>query len=218
MIPERRPTCARCDRPVVVCYCEFITELDTRTRVLLLQHPRERRVGIGTARIARLSLPNSEIRVGVDFSEDAVVQNALTQNAYLLFPSKNAIDLAEVKQDKPVTLVVVDGTWWQARSLWKRNPSIAALPHVRFTPRAPSDYRIRREPADHCVATIEALAHVLGTLEGDPARFDALLPPFRAMVDKQLAYANSVNGVRERHQKGRERRREARIAKIGGVG
>lgn len=206
MITERRPTCERCQRPLVVCYCEFITELPTRTRVLLLQHPRERKVGIGTARIARLALPNSELRVGVDFSQDKIVTEAVKQNAYLLFPSKTAIDLHEVKQETPITLVVVDGTWWQARSLWKRNPMLAALPHVRFTPNAPSNYRIRHEPADHCVATIEALAHVLGTLEGDSKKFEALLPPFHAMVEKQLKYAQSIGGASERHAKMRQKR------------
>jgi DTW domain-containing protein YfiP len=193
-------------RPKVVCYCEFITELETRTRVLLLQHPRERDVGIGTARIAKLSLPNSELRVGVDFSEDPVVKKAVTENAYLLFPSKTAIDLHEVNQDKPITLVVVDGTWWQARKLWRRNPMIAALPHVRFTPNAPSNYRIRREPADHCVATIEALAHVLGTLEGDPERFQTMLTPFHKMVEKQLEYARTQKGTEVRHAAARQKR------------
>jgi DTW domain-containing protein YfiP len=45
--------------------------------VLLLQHPKERRVGVGTARMAHLALPNSELRVGLDFSADPVVQAAV---------------------------------------------------------------------------------------------------------------------------------------------
>ena len=85
--------------------------------------------------------------------------------AYLLFPGPQAIDLAEARPAGPITLVVVDGTWWQARKLLKRNALLAALPQLRFTPPAPSNYRIRREPADHCVATVEALAQVLGALE-----------------------------------------------------
>ena len=90
--------------------------------------------------------------------------------AYLLFPGPNA-STSRVRSDEPITLVVVDGTWWQARKLTKRNAELAALPQLRFTPPAPSNYRIRKEPADHCVATVEALAQVLGVLEGDPERF-----------------------------------------------
>ena len=52
------------------CFCDRITVLPTRTRILLLQHPREERVAIGTARMALLALPNSRRRVGLDFSGD----------------------------------------------------------------------------------------------------------------------------------------------------
>jgi DTW domain-containing protein YfiP len=182
--------------------------LPTRTRVLLLQHPRERHMPIGTARLAHLCLPGSELHVGVDFDDDRQVRAALAgagggggaaRPAYLLFPGPNAIDLAEVALQEPITLVVVDGTWWQARKLLKRNAVLAGLPQIRFTPPAPSNYRIRREPADHCVATVEALAHVLGALEGAPERFAGLLRPFEAMIDTQLHYARTVRGARQRH-------------------
>ena len=46
------------------------------------------------------------------------------------------------------------------------NPALAALPRIALQPQRPSDYdRIRREPADFCVSTIEALAEVLNVLE-----------------------------------------------------
>jgi tRNA-uridine aminocarboxypropyltransferase len=173
--------------------------------VLLLQHPRERWVPIGTARLAHLCLPGSELRVGVDFDDDAQVRAALAgedgdgRPAYLLFPGPRAIDLAEARPAGPITLVVVDGTWWQARKLLKRNAVLAALPQIRFTPPAPSNYRIRKEPADHCVATVEALAEVLGALEGDRERFATLRRPFDAMIDMQLHYAKTVRGARVRH-------------------
>jgi DTW domain-containing protein YfiP len=207
VIPEAAPhrtICARCRRPASVCYCAHLVSLPTRTRVLLLQHARERRVPIGTARLAHLCLPGSQLHVGVDFDDDAQVRAALAGGGptYLLFPGPRAIDLAQASVDShdgPITLVVVDGTWWQARKLLKRNAALAALPQIRFTPQRPSNYRIRAEPADHCVATVEALAQVLGALEGDPERFAALLRPFEAMVDAQLHYARTVRGARLRH-------------------
>ena len=69
--PPRRACCARCGRPQVVCVCSHVTPLSTRTRVVLLQHPREHRVGIGTARLAHLSLPASSLHVGLDFDGDS---------------------------------------------------------------------------------------------------------------------------------------------------
>ena len=206
-----RAVCGRCRRPVAVCYCAHLVSLETRTRVLLLQHPRERRTPIGTARLAHLCLPGSELRVGVDFDDDLSVQRALAaaesdgRPAHLLFPGPRAVDVAEAKLSGPITLVVVDGTWWQARKLLKRNARLAELPQLRFTPPGPSRYRIRREPAEDYVATVEALAHVLGALEGEADRFAGLLRPFEAMVDMQLHYAKTVRGARRRHAAFHER-------------
>ena len=193
---EPRGLCDRCRRPLTVCYCGHLTTLATATRVLLLQHPRERDVAIGTARIAHLCLPRSELRVGIDFRRDPAVRAALSGSPYLLYPGPDAIDVADVRASGPLTLIVVDGTWWQAKSLLKHNPELALIPQIRCTPPRESRYRIRREPAAHCVATIEALAQVLGVLEGDPARFQALLRPFEAMVEAQIHFATHVHAGR----------------------
>ncbi len=202
---EPRAVCPRCERPVVVCYCAHLTSVETKTRVVLLQHPREEDMAIGTARMASLCLPNSELHVGVDFQTSPELALALAdpeRPAVLLYPSDDAVDVLTAPPTGPVTLVVVDGTWWQARKLVRVNPVIARLPRYAFKAPTPSEYRIRREPDEAYVSTIEALVHVLGVLEGDPERLRALLVPFRAMIDKQIAFATTVRGARVRHNKG----------------
>ncbi len=195
-----RPVCERCFRPLSVCFCASLTPIATKTRVVILQHPRERDVGIGTARLARLGLAGAELRRDVDFSGDPVVRQVLASgNACLLFPGPGAIDVETADFSTPITLVVLDGTWTQAQKLLKTNPALAALPRLRLSPRAPSLYgQIRREPAAHCVATIEAIAHVLGYLEKDPGRFDELLRPMAAMVERQLHFVTEVASNRHR--------------------
>jgi DTW domain-containing protein YfiP len=193
---EPRAVCLRCRRPRLVCYCAAIAPIPTRTRVVLLQHPRESRTPIGTARMAHLALPNSALRIGLDFSADPEVRAALDgpQPAYVVFPHLQAVAVADLPRDRPVTLVVVDGTWWQAQKLLKLNPAVRALPHVAFTPRRPSEYRIRRQPADHCVSTIEALAEVLDELEPERGPFARLLDPFHAMIARQLEFQTEDRG------------------------
>jgi DTW domain-containing protein YfiP len=178
--------------------------------VLILQHPRERDVPIGTARLARLGLQNSILRVDLDFSEDPVVRAHLDAgNAYLLFPGDDAIDVETAAFPAPITLVVLDGTWNQATKLLKENPFLAALPRLRLTPQRPSLYgEVRREPAEHCVATIEAIAHVLGHLEKAPDRFAPLLRPFASLVERQLYFAKTIKSDRHRRDKPRRSPRD----------
>ena len=85
--PAGRPTCERCRRPAKVCYCRFVEPIETRTRVVILQHPRERDMAIGTARMASLCLPGSELHVGVDWGASPDLARALSdpdRPAYLL--------------------------------------------------------------------------------------------------------------------------------------
>jgi DTW domain-containing protein len=203
-VSEPRAVCGRCRRPESVCYCRHVTTLETKTRVVLLQHPRERDVAIGTAHMASLCLAGAELHVGVSFGGLPALARALSdpaRPAILLYPGEGAIDVVANPPEGPVTLVVVDGTWWQARKVVRQNPELAALPRYTFRPPRPSEYRIRREPQDDYVSTIEALVHVLGVLEGDRERFEALLTPFRAMIDTQLACQQRFHGARVRHAK-----------------
>ncbi|MDB4961143.1 MAG: hypothetical protein JWP01_1142 [Myxococcales bacterium] len=202
--PAPRTVCARCRRPTVVCYCEALPRLDTRTKIVILQHPRERDMPIGTARMASLCLPQAKLHVGARWSESAPLAKALADPGYppiLLYPGPGARDILREPPVGPVTLVVVDGTWSQAKSVVRDNPVLQALPRYAFDAPAPSQYRIRREPKVEYVSTIEALMHVLGALEGQPERFRALLDPLNAMVDAQLAAQAAHPRTRPRHPK-----------------
>ncbi len=184
-----------------MCYCARLPRLETATRIVILQHTRERDMAHGTARMASLCLPGASLHVGVDWARHAPVMRALAdpaRPAILLYPGPGARDILREPPTGPVTLVVVDGTWPQARRVVRDNPALAALPRYAFTSPEPSRYRIRREPDGAYCSTIEALMHVLGVLEGDPARFRALLPPFEAMIDAQLACEASGPAPRSR--------------------
>ena len=190
-----RAMCVRCRRPASVCYCRALPRIDTATRVVILQHPRERDMPIGTARMASLCLPQAELHIGVRWVSDALARSLAdpARPAILLYPGPGARDILREPPHGPVTLVVVDGTWSQARTVVRDNPVLQALPRYAFTAPEPSHYRIRREPRAEYVSTIEALMHVLGVLEGDPARFRSLLDPLYARVDAQLACQASAS-------------------------
>lgn len=193
-----RAVCDRCRRPARVCVCAVTVPLQTQTRVVIVQHPRERRMGVGTARLAHLALAGSSLHVGVALDDDPALAELLSQaeragDTYVLFPGPQARALDEVPRDRPLTLIAVDGTWSQARKLLRLNPRLAALPRVAFRPRQPSAYRIRRQPAAGCVSTIEALFTALEELEPATVPLERLLQPFAAMVAEQERFVTEVH-------------------------
>jgi DTW domain-containing protein YfiP len=187
---------------MVTCWCAQVPSLSTtKTRVVFVQHPRERDTAIGTARMAHLALPGSRMIEALLVDEHIADVDAA--DVAVLFPGEDARPLADWLADPPKVLIVVDGTWSQARKLLRLNPRLASLPRLSYDPPTPGNYRIRKEPTDKHLSTIEATAAVLGLLEGDPARFATMLEPFALMVDRQLA-ATAEHG-RRRQQKTRSR-------------
>jgi DTW domain-containing protein len=169
------------------------------TPVLILQHPKESRMPIGTARMAAHAL-SAQLVVGLELEDDPHVRAALDdpdRQAVLLWP-KDAADLDEALPDGPLTLIVVDGTWSLAKKLVRLNPRIAALPRVAFRPPRPSEYRIRREPSGECVSTVEAIMYALAAIERDGRTFEELLAPFRFMVDRQIDHQSRLGHGRAR--------------------
>src|SRR4030095_11004198 len=130
------------------------------------------------------------LHVGIRWAEHAALAAALGDPArppILLYPGPDARDVLREPPPGPVTLILVDGTWSQAKSVVRDHPILKALPRYAFAAPRPPQSRLRREPWVEYVSTIEALMHVLGVLEGEPERFRALLTPLNAMVDAQIA-------------------------------
>lgn len=206
MTPEVAPTsrevCWRCHRPKVVCWCADVVTVESPTRVVFIQHPREARVPVSTCRMAHRSLPGSELFITLNPEGSERLQAlASTPGAAVLFPSDEAVDARELKEP-PTTLFVVDGTWDNAKKLLFRSPLFAAMPKVRLQPSKPGNYRIRKEPKAHCLSTIEAVVEVLETCERAPGRYAPMLKAFDAMVDRQLEYIARQQGPsRHRHDK-----------------
>lgn len=181
-----RPQCSRCLRPVTHCLCALIPSLNSRTRVLLLQHPSEVGHALNTARLAALGLNNAHLVVGEVFEDLPSLLNVPGYQARLLFPADDAQPLqAYASSDEPLLLVVPDGTWRKARKMVHLNPLLAALPRVTLAEGGVSRYRLRKAPRPGALSTIEAIAQALQVLEA-PTSFESLLKPFEALIDGQI--------------------------------
>lgn len=205
---EPRARCPRCARPARVCLCDALSPLETTTRVVVLQHPREARVGIGTARLLAVALPGCTVERALVLGDEHPVRRAIEDagpSAALLFPGDDVPSLSEAPRHGATTLVVLDGTWSTASTLLKRNPWLARVPRYRLPEGAPSEYGIRREPDVAFVSTLEATGRALAVLEPGGFDVDALLAPFRAMVATQQRFARDVKASRH-VQRARERK------------
>lgn len=187
-----RAQCARCLRPETHCLCALIPQLDSRTRVLILQHPSEVNHALNTARLAALGLNNAELIVGEVFENLPALLNPSGYQACVLFPADDAQPLEAYpregceEESTSMLLVVPDGTWRKARKLLHLNPLLAALPRVTLAHTEPSRYRLRKAPGPGALSTVEAIVQALQTLEA-PKTFEALLRPFEALINGQIA-------------------------------
>ncbi|KTB64302.1 hypothetical protein AO067_08595 [Pseudomonas viridiflava ICMP 13104] len=181
-----RARCERCLRPTAHCLCTLIPQLDSRTKVLILQHPSEVSHALNTARLAALGLVNAQLRVGEVFDDLHAVLNAPGYQARLLFPGEAAETLMAYACDAPPMLLVVpDGTWRKVRKMLHLNPLLAALPRVSLSAVPASRYRLRKAPGPDALSTLEAIVHALQALEA-PSSFEALLKPFDALIEGQI--------------------------------
>ena len=204
---RKRPMCERCLRPLTHCLCAWIPALESRTRVLVLQHPDESHHALNTARLAVLGLRNAVLHVGRQF--DAALWSEEGYRPRLLFPgdgaqvlvsgtggvTAGANDVSErvcsVREEgrlqaEPVLLIVPDGTWRHARQLLATHPELAALPRVTLPVGMTTRYRVRYAGEASALSTIEAITAALDVLDA-PREFGALLAPFEKLVAGQIA-------------------------------
>ena len=181
--------CPACGKPPGVCICDRVEAIATKLRVVILQHPQEDDALLGTAKLVEVTLPKAEIRVGLSW---ASLDHALgTRDAdrdrwAVLAAAKLPAPIPESARAEPVVvidrkgrlrdlkrhglegIIVLDGTWSQAKTLWWRNAWLLRLPLVVLKPREPSIYgRLRKEPRKEWVSTLEAIGDVLPAL-GEP--------------------------------------------------
>jgi len=187
---SERAACYVCFKPARTCVCSSVPRVDNRTTVLVLQHPRERLHSLGTARFARLGLSRVHVEVAYDAgTRDDARPPWVPDGAALLYPAPGARDLSELDpSERPQHLVVIDGTWHTARTLYRDKTWLHGLPHVRLNPASPSRYRIRREPSADYVSTLEAIVEALRLIEPETRGFDELIAAFDRMIDVQVEF------------------------------
>jgi DTW domain-containing protein YfiP len=207
--PETIPDCPDCHKPLPLCICDSIEPIENRISLLILQHPQEQDRALGTARLLALHFRNAVLKIGLSWPSLSKALGRPVHDpsrwAVLYLGSAKVADLdtdrevvainrkGEVEDNQRAILkdiegiVLLDGTWSQAKALWWRNAWMLKCQRVILGPAKPSAYgRLRREPRRDGLSTIEAAAMLLASLEKRPdieatlnASFERMLARYR---------------------------------------
>jgi DTW domain-containing protein len=202
--------------------CDRIVTYETARRVLVLQHPQEQDALLGSAQILVASLPKVKLVVGLswkNFAHALGEPDVDPRRWAVLFPDPDAKPGTITHRGKVLPassmegIVVLDGTWSKAKTLWWRNAWLLKLNRMTLAPKEPSIYgKLRLEPKREFVSTLESVAAAL-TLCGEPPEIEAgLKRTFRTLVqrvrDARLIPPARPRPPRKRRPLPAERRRE----------
>lgn len=210
-----REKCYKCYRPATSCLCNEVRTTQTKTKFVILMHPKEfKKVKNGTGHLTHLSLENSELFVGVDFSNHRRVNEIIdSYESYILYPSKEAINISQrvPKSQKEMAIFLIDSTWSCSLKMLRESKNLQVLKHMSFDVVKRSQFEIKQQPSEYCLSTIESVLSVLELLakhnkeEIRKSELEEFLNPFKKMIEyQQKIISNPLsNAVRFKRKKER---------------
>jgi DTW domain-containing protein YfiP len=181
-----------------------IEPIDNRLFVLILQHPQETREVLATAAATCAALRRAALVVGLSWPNlaralgrpadarqwAALYLGSARPAAFGLEREIIVVDRAGMPtadQDAMLRglegIVLLDGSWSEAKTLWWRNPWLLRLRRLVLNPRHRSRFgRVRREPRRAALSTLEAAALLLKHLDGGPEIEAALLNRLESLI------------------------------------
>jgi tRNA-uridine aminocarboxypropyltransferase len=239
-IPEEIPDCPHCGKPLPFCICESVELIENKIQLLILQHPQEQDRALGTARLAALHFKDAVVKVGLSWPSLSKALGRTVHDpsrwAILYLGSAKVTDLdtdkeivainrkGELEEHQRAILgdiegvILLDGTWSQAKALWWRNAWMLKCQRVILGPKRPSRYGVlRKEPRSDGLSTIEAAGLLLAGLEKRPdiaetlnASFDRMLARYREVQAEMPELAPKPKKKDYRGHKGHKGRKGAR--------
>jgi DTW domain-containing protein YfiP len=227
--------CPHCQKPTPLCICDSVMPIDNRIALLILQHPQEQDRALGTARLSAQHFKDAVVKVGLSWPSlskalgrpvsdpsrwavlylgSAKVADLDTERDVVAIDRKGAIEtdqrgiLGDIEG-----VVLLDGTWTQAKALWWRNAWMLKCQRVILGPKRPSRYgELRREPRQDGLSTIEAAGMLLAALERRPDIAETLNASFERMLARfrQVQGTNPELAPRPKPRQKRDFRRRKR--------
>lgn len=199
---KKETTCYNCFWIRENCRCHLIKPFATNARFVILMHTMEaKREKLGTGRICKATLLNSEIIVGIDFTRNDRVNAILSDpgnHCMVMYPGVNSLNISKDdvaplvesrNSGRKLVIFLIDGTWGCAKKMMKLSLNVKSLPRVSFSASHKSIFYIKEQPADYCLSTLESIHFYLAEadrrgVESLPDRpHDNLIVVFQSMID-----------------------------------
>ncbi|ARD45396.1 tRNA-uridine aminocarboxypropyltransferase [Colwellia sp. PAMC 21821] len=187
---QRVVRCELCRLAKPFCICALAPKVSSQAGFLMLMYDTEVLKPSNTGKLIADLIPDSFAflwsRTQVNPDIITLINNPMWQ-PMVVFPKAYAGDEREIFDNK-ITLtsgkrplfIMLDGSWREAKKMFRRSPYLQNLPVVSFTPKTPEDstelssrYQIRLAANNTELATAEVAAQVL-SLAGEQTNADLL--------------------------------------------
>lgn len=185
--------CQRCLLPLKQCLCATLTPAQATSRFCLVMFDTEPMKPSNTGRLIADILPNTE---AYQWSRTEPPQGLLDLVAHpdyqpmVVFPASYAGPERQVlsapPSGKPPLFIMLDGTWTEARKMFRKSPYLDALPIISVDLSRISAYHLREAHAHGQYCTAE-VAIALLDLAGDAPAAAALGEHFTRFRTRYLA-------------------------------
>ena len=205
---ESREFCYKCYRPKSSCVCDYIINpIETNSKFVILMHPKEfKKTKNGTGHMTNNSLKNCEIHIGIDFSNHKRINeliNSEEYEAYLLYPGEDSIKLntQDLPSKKKPLIFILDSTWPCSKKMLRLSSNLQNLKKISFENNKSSAFKIKTQPNQYCLSTIESTLCVIEQLNNQNIEtikheyLDNFLNPFEKMVEYQVDKAINESRV-----------------------
>jgi DTW domain-containing protein YfiP len=166
------PICSDCRLAGPLCICGLLPRLEAPIELVVIQHHRERHSQSNTGfLVGRLFANCVQIRHGSPGLSTPAALVDPAADAVVLFPRLGAPPLSPElfssgKRHRRA-LVILDGSWKQARRMSQRLAGLRGLPYAALADPPAPRWRLREPRARHQLGTAEAVARALAALGHD---------------------------------------------------
>ncbi|OHD37644.1 MAG: hypothetical protein A2Y30_10825 [Spirochaetes bacterium GWE1_32_154] len=194
--------CYKCLFSQTNCFCNDIIPIDTNVKIVILIHPMEaKNQRTGTGRLTHLSINDSELIIGIDFTNNKRVNELINDKTFypvLLYPSDKALNIEDKTfynslENKKLLIFILDGTWWHARVMLRESSNLMQIPHISFEQKYTSKYFFKKQPKENYLSTIECVYYLLSSLKENnlankSANYQNLMSIFDRLISQQRQF------------------------------